>query len=407
MKNLLKDSRGMALVVVIFVSAVLLSLTAAGLLFSGLNLKMSGNQKTRTGVFYIAEAGVSHAWQELANGDGTNDFATVFNAAGTTTLFSNTSFGSGSYTVTAQPIAGSNPNRVKVNSIGCMPAGNPCPSGNSKAAIEAEFTTGQSLFRYALFGVGSTILKGGKTSATIVDSYDSRVAPYNPSAPGGDGDAGGNGNIDISGNTTVRGDAAAGGSVVISGGSSVTGTVTNGAPSQSFPSVNACGPPYSNGSGITGGSYDPATGVLTVSGGGTATLTNGTYCFSSVNISGGATLTVNGAVNIYLTNVSSFSGGSLVNTTADAANLTIYSSFASAGGPSGVELSGGSDAYMTVYAPSTRVTLSGTSDFYGSIVANIVEVSGGSKLHYDVKLGATGGGGGSGSVKLASLKELF
>ena len=61
MKNLLKDSRGMALVVVIFIVSILLTLTGAGLLFSQLDLKMTGNHKLGTQALEVADTGVQHA----------------------------------------------------------------------------------------------------------------------------------------------------------------------------------------------------------------------------------------------------------------------------------------------------------------------------------------------------------
>lgn len=138
MKAILKNDQGMVLVIAIMVMVILLSVTGAGLLFSGLNLKTTANLKSKGLAFYTTEAGLTHAWVELDNGDGVNNFATVFSSGATAVSpFSVTSFGAGSYTVTAQPIVGSNPNRIKLTSTGCLPAG--CPSSSSKTVIEAEF----------------------------------------------------------------------------------------------------------------------------------------------------------------------------------------------------------------------------------------------------------------------------
>jgi len=38
---------------------------------------------------------------------------------------------------------------------------------------------------------------------------------------------------------------------------------------------------------------------------------------------------------------------------------------------------------MSVYAPDTVVTVSGTSDFYGSLIGYKLVPSGGSKIHFD------------------------
>ena len=46
MKSKLRDSQGITLVVVLMVMAILLSVVGAGLLFSGINTKISGNYQT-------------------------------------------------------------------------------------------------------------------------------------------------------------------------------------------------------------------------------------------------------------------------------------------------------------------------------------------------------------------------
>ena len=61
MKHLLEDSHGIALVCVIFIVSILLTLTGASLLFSGLDLKSTGNFKTGTMALQVADSGVQHA----------------------------------------------------------------------------------------------------------------------------------------------------------------------------------------------------------------------------------------------------------------------------------------------------------------------------------------------------------
>ncbi|MBI4489686.1 MAG: pilus assembly PilX N-terminal domain-containing protein [Deltaproteobacteria bacterium] len=187
MKAILKTKQGMALVVIIMVMLILLSITGAGLLFSGLDLKTTSQHRTGTTAFYATEAGLSHAWRELENGDGVNDFATVFSSGATAVSpFSVTSFGGGSYTVTALAVVGSNPNRVKVTSTGCLPAGNPCPSGNSKAVIEAEFKK-----------------ESGKPNKAIVVNGDLKISG-GPSIMGTRGGAHTNEDMEVSGSPGIQ-----------------------------------------------------------------------------------------------------------------------------------------------------------------------------------------------------------
>lgn len=184
MEAILKNKQGIALLIALMVMMILLSITGAGLLFSGLNLKTTSSLKTRTQAFYVADGSLYHALQELSDGNGTNDFATVFSATGTTTLFSNTSFGGGSYTVTAQAVVGSNPNRVKVTATGCLPAG--CPSGSSKAVIEAEFKR-----------------LSGKPNKAILTNGDLKIGG-NPNIMGTRGGAHSNDDMQISGSPGVQ-----------------------------------------------------------------------------------------------------------------------------------------------------------------------------------------------------------
>jgi Tfp pilus assembly protein PilX len=129
----LKGSKGMALVMVLMIMMLLLSISGAALLFSGMNLRTTTNFKQRNSVFHIADAGLNHGWQELANNDGTNDFTAVLTNGGASPLVSNMSFAGGSYTVVATQ-TGSN---LKLTSTGCIPGSNPCASGSVKAVIEA------------------------------------------------------------------------------------------------------------------------------------------------------------------------------------------------------------------------------------------------------------------------------
>jgi len=126
-----------------------------------------------------------------------------------------------------------------------------------------------------------------------------------------------------------------------------------------------------------------------------------------VTLSGGSTLQVHEAVRIYLDiknsgDKSDFSGGSsggVINTTGKAENLQIFSISSS----QGIMLSGGSQAYMAVYAPDSLITFSGGKDFYGAVVGNTITDSGGTKVHYDVHLSNLGGAG----VVMLAWRQVF
>ncbi len=62
----LNNERGMALAVLTMLIAILASMTGAALLFSRIDLMISGNYRTGTGALYAADAGVGEALNQLS-----------------------------------------------------------------------------------------------------------------------------------------------------------------------------------------------------------------------------------------------------------------------------------------------------------------------------------------------------
>lgn len=58
-KDKLTNERGISLIVVLMVMAILLSVVGAGLLFSGINTKVAVNYRTGTRAFYAADVGIN------------------------------------------------------------------------------------------------------------------------------------------------------------------------------------------------------------------------------------------------------------------------------------------------------------------------------------------------------------
>jgi hypothetical protein len=54
-----RDERGISLVVVLMIMAILLSVIGGGLLFSGINTKITSNYRTGTRAFYAADTGIN------------------------------------------------------------------------------------------------------------------------------------------------------------------------------------------------------------------------------------------------------------------------------------------------------------------------------------------------------------
>ncbi len=396
-RYILASERGIVLVTALLILALLMAGGLGAIFSTQTDLKSSANLKTGKQAFYIADAGLSRAWQQLDDGDGINDFAMLINGTGTVTLYSNETFAGGSHTVVAELLPGPGPRRLKVTSSGCQPAGNPCPSGYSKSVLEAHLRR-ESLFPCAICSTESVTLSAGAST----DSYDSRLGPYVSQAAGSSGHVRSNGSVVLSGPATVLGgDAFAGSQVLISNGATVSGVVTEGVGARDISPVAPCGPPYHDGSGIAGGSYNPLTGELRGSGIDAIILPDGSYCFSSVDLADASSLAINGPVRIYLTGHTNLTGGGIVNATEKAENLMIFSSVASAN--LGVSIASGSAAYVTVYAPRAKVMALGPGDLFGALVGENVTNSGAVRFHYDQKLTDNE----DGKVAFVLWKEVF
>lgn len=133
MKRLLKDSQGMALVVAVFVTAILMTLTGASLLFSQLNLKITSNHKLGTQGLELADGGVQHALGVVPVGV---DFDILLN----TTVVNTTSFSSlpdFSFTVTVENDPGDSggpPNDTNGTAVLVSSASGPA---NSRKVVKA------------------------------------------------------------------------------------------------------------------------------------------------------------------------------------------------------------------------------------------------------------------------------
>ena len=268
-------------------------------------------------------------------------------------------------------------------------------------SLQATLTsTSSSPFYYAGFGKSSLTMSGnGET-----DSYDSSQGPYGGENVSSEGDIGTNssatGAISLSGNATVNGDASTGenGTVKITGNAEVNGDISDDC-SEDFPFVEV---PSSLTSLPAGGSYS-------VGGNNSQTLTPGDYKFSSITVSGNGTLTLQGPINIYLTDESdaltvsgngkiivtsdvniyvdgkcTIGGNGVVNNSNLPEDFIIYSTYS--GSSNGIKITGNGDLYGAVYAPDTEIKIAGNGDVYGSLIGGSLKVAGNGDLHYDEAL---------------------
>ena len=286
-------------------------------------------------------------------------------------------------------------------------------------------------------GCGAITMAGNE----VTDSYDSSAALGGGGTPvisDSGGSVGTNGNLDIGGNVTVHGvldtprtgvGSCTAGSVTAESVSGARATVDEGY--VSLPQTRTLTDPAapspmpgttsltinSGASCLTIAAYltPPATCAGT-SGNLTITANGATVVLPNVSVSGGAHLTFAGGtsstVNVNVNSISlaggsvvgessgtsvvmnlagqgisssgtvlDFTGGSISTNSYDPTDFEILYA-----GTANLKMTGNSSSSALVYAPEAQFTMSGTTDFYGAIVANKFTDTGGATVHYDRSL---------------------
>lgn len=281
---------------------------------------------------------------------------------------------------------------------------------------------------YAAFatngGCGALNFSGGVST----DSYDSANMTLVDGVPVTDntyGHVGTNGNLTESGNSTVNGtlstprtgvgncNSGAVTALTLGGNAQVTEGIVALPQSVQYPAPDPPNPlpPTTTQSVVgtsdcavlaltagvcTGGAgvlaIDPQGAVVTlgdlrVTAGASLTLEAGTYNVNTLHLTGNSTLSIgSGPVILNVAGQSDatpldFEGGAAINGTFDPSMLRIHYA-----GTGTLKLTGGTTTAAIVYAPSAATTITGGADFYGSVLAASVAVSGGAKIHYDRRL---------------------
>lgn len=241
-------------------------------------------------------------------------------------------------------------------------------------------------FNDAAHGGSGVTLSGG----AYTDSYNSDSGAYTPSPSITNRGTSGNVSVDstASGSVTVASGSAINGNVQVGpGGTSaavtnqgaITGTVTAESAAMNMPLSTIP-------SGVTN------LGALNISNG-IRTLTEGTYWFSSISISGTGMLQTSGEVKIYVTGSISIAGNGVGTAGNEPEDLLIYGTVDpnnSANKCTSVSVSGNGKLYGAIYAPAASIAVSGNAEVFGSLTGASVTLSGNGGLHYDTQLSNLG-----------------
>lgn len=228
-------------------------------------------------------------------------------------------------------------------------------------------------FGQAAFGRDFVKLDGN----AVVDSYS---GTYDPANPGDNGDVRSNTDVTLEGNAKVNGDAT-GGDITLNGNNAViTGTQTENAPAVTYPVLEA----LVASKATTNDNANITTGLtgteFKLQNGDSASLPAGDYYFTDFKMQGDCTLTVTGAVRIFLAGPMDLSGKAKFNSGGDPKNAVVISS---ADDTKAIKISGqGVKAWGLFYAMNTQVQVSVNGEVFGAITAKEVKLSGNAKLHY-------------------------
>jgi len=231
-------------------------------------------------------------------------------------------------------------------------------------------------------------LNGVRAGSINTDSYDSTEGPYNPLTAGDNGDICSGRDITAGGSFVIEGDVMPGfgyGLTVNGSSGEITGLTTSNTGSMTGPTVDFGDVQFNNDNDTipdsTPSVFKKSGWNLDLQGGQNLILAGGTYYFDSIKLAGGSSITIIGPTTIYVAGTLDAVGGTIVNTLHDPHDLTILSNGAE------VKLSGSTDFYGSLIAPNAVVTLS-SGVLYGAVIGRIVEMKGDYTVHVDESLAA-------------------
>jgi len=386
--KIMGNEKGMVMVIVLMLVAVLVILGTTGILTVTTDMKISSNFRENARALYDAEAGVNAVIAKVNDGTFTwpaTGNSQVVTVACPSDFKFNGCAGAGTTSVTVTNVDGTY-YQFQVTGYGY---------NNAAKTIEVRFKR-KPAFDFGLFADGVVDLK----ASVQVYSYNSNVTP-NPTTTDSlhNGDVGSNTEIVGYNGTLVDGDAglgaSAGGTTAtlnIKSGTVITGTsgtevgrvdpdplgAVGGELSAKFTTYSA-----TNDNTLTG-----TTGVsgTVINGGATLVGKPGgaNYYISSLTLGNRDTLTVdttNGPVNIYMTGELEAKNGSLINVTGSTLDFSIFSNSTDK-----IVFKHGSAFKGVVYAPYAPIEMKNSADTYGLIWGGSIDIKNSGQFYFDEAL---------------------
>lgn len=350
--TMLSNQRGITLITSVLVVIVLSILSLALMSRHSIFIQSTERNQNKIVAFNAAEAGVDKAITQLVSNTsyaGVSSF-TSLDAAGTQGGYAvtvgnsdenGTAFTSSDYRLITA--VGHSPSLAASYSATSCPTTSTGTRGYECREILAYVELDDTAFEYAIFGETSVTFNG---ASGLIDSYDSSDGAYGGANVFSNGDVAYDGTY-TNNNTTINGDIVAN------------------------PNI-ACDP---------GSTTLPSLGALTLNGNHNVTLAAGTYHFSSITVTGNASITCTGAVTIYVDGEVSITGNGITTSGNNPTNLMIVAT-----SDADVTVGGSAAFYGAIYAPDSAVT-SNAGEYYGAVISDTFAQNGIGNVHYDEDLG--------------------
>lgn len=310
-------------------------------------------------------------------------------------------------------------------------------STGARKMVQAEVALNPSSpFPYGMFGTGTGCGDVSFTGNGTTDSFDSSRGTYATTVSNSGGDVGSNGNVLLTGNSTIGGSigvlpATPGGTITpgacpgsnysLSGPNAgmasnpantlipLTTPVVFPAPPVPSPLPPTAPVSYTSNTNLVPGTY----GSISVSGRATLTLAPGVYNINSLALSGQAQIVITPLGQVVLNiagtcvapcttpgPVLDLSGNSVNNLTFNANQFLI-----NYGGTGSINVTGNaSSSYFILDAPGAAVQISGNGDIFGAVVGKTITDVGNGSFHFDKNAGLAPAS--NGALQLISFRHI-
>lgn len=196
----------------------------------------------------------------------------------------------------------------------------------------------------------------------------------------GRGSMASNGDIVLTGSAFVDGAAHPGVGRAVIGANKVNGSVTPLTKPLVYPQANAGNAAGINDNSRLGGALK--NGSIVLGSQQRVELPAGTYYVKDVLLGAGSTLHFSGKATLYVTGRIDLKGHAKITAVKPAdLKLTMLGT-----GSMTLEINGSCQIHADIYAPGAALTMHGTGDIYGSLVAKSIDITGNTGLHYDMGL---------------------